>query len=434
MMDIRQSLDRFNQKVRQLKEEGMDRYFLSESLQVPKPGGETLRIPIRRLEIPRLRYGVSETTGVAQGDGDVGDTISPGGSKPNRSGRGQQGSGQHGSGKRHQGTVGRASEGHGDQAGEHDYVELSKEDAADILGTQLKLPNLLEKFGGDVGATKRSRYSSIERVGPKALRSFRRTYQQGLKRAIASGSYDPLNPIITPRRQDERFRSPIEKIVPDSKAAIIYLLDYSGSMSRVLDFLQNVGWWAEAWIRKHYQHIEHRYIQYDASAREVPAGDFYSVKAGGGTDMKAGLEMVKNVAKRDFPKHEYNLYVIHFTDGDCWTLNFSRQDVAFLKGMEDTYPGREEISAPSEDSNPLIHYVIPRCNAFFVCEAGAYYEDGKFYYGGSIFTGNYSHLLQKMVRARPALEDKLRWVSWKEDEIKAVRGMRLRETLEHWLG
>ena len=84
----------------------------------------------------------------------------------------------------------------------------------------------------DAIKSKKDKYTTIGRTGPDSLRHFKRTYKEALKRQIASGQYNAKNPIIIPNREDERFRSWKTVYEPQANAAIIYMMDVSGSDDR----------------------------------------------------------------------------------------------------------------------------------------------------------------------------------------------------------
>ena len=75
-----------------------------------------------------------------------------------------------------------------------------------ILGEELALPRI-EPRGAESLTTPRNRYTGIRQAGPESLRHFKRTYKRALKRQIASGIYDPHNPIVVPIREDKLYRS-----------------------------------------------------------------------------------------------------------------------------------------------------------------------------------------------------------------------------------
>ncbi len=395
VLDIRVDKEHFERKIRRLKEEGMDKYFSSETTLLPQPNGKVLRIPIRRLEIPKFIFGEEDADTVGQGDGEVGDPLPWLDEKEN---------------PYHSGSG----------TGEHSFAELSIEEAVDILGKKLELPNLLEKFSGEISLKLKNRYKSIQQIGPHSLRHPKRTFKKALQRTIASGTYNPDEPLVIPRKSDERFKAPIEEQDPTTKAAIIYILDSSYSMINVLEFLQNVGWWTDTWIRKHYDHVDARYIHYDDQAYEVTRDEVYAIGAGYGTNMNAGLSLAATIARHDYPASEYNLYLIHFTDGDYSELGgLTEKELEEFRKMAEEEPeifGDENLL---EIGNPLTDYLIHRCNGIFVVEAGAGYEE------------NYSGLLEKMVGADPSLDKKLRFVSYTEDEIGSGQGEKIKETLVH---
>ena len=157
------------------------RKFLTKGELIGKEGKHLISIPVRGIELPHFRYG-DNSGGVGTGDGKEGDVV---------------GKGKPGNGKGQGGT----------EAGQHIMeVDLSLDELADILAEELKLPRIDPK-GKHRITTVREKYSSLRRVGPESLRHFKRSFKEALKRSIASGDYDPDNPIIIPEKKDIRYRS-----------------------------------------------------------------------------------------------------------------------------------------------------------------------------------------------------------------------------------
>ena len=398
---------RFREKIKQLRREGLEKYFSQETITLPQLGGKTISIPIENLELPRFIFGNDDENGVGQGQGEEGDVI-PG-----------------------EYILDGQKRGHGSGRGNHSVAELTLEEAAEILAEELELPNLLEKYGGEVSRTYANKYSALQPAGPKSLRHKKKTFMRALKRSIVSEQYDPNDPQIIFQPRDERFRASLPQPKPVTKAAMIWLLDYSGSMNNVLDFLQNVGWWANAWIKKHYELVDNRYIQYDSFAKEVSADEFYSVDAGGGTSMSAGLSLAKKIILQDYPDYSYNVYLIQFTDGDCRGLEVSPEELEWHQQMARQYPEIYSLEEMPGTGNSLTDFLIPRSSAIFVCEAGAYYEHS-FSWKGKSVNGNYSSFLERLIEARPVLEQKVRFVSYTEEEVREAPGQRVKETLLNW--
>src|SRR6185503_8884942 len=140
-----------------------------------RKGKDQVTIPVPQIEIPRFRFGDREQGGTGQGDGKPGDPVG-------------QGDPQQGEGE------GQA----GNQGGNHMLeVDLTLQELAEILGEQLSLPKI-EPRGHKTVRAKTDKYTGISNVGPNSLRHFKRTFKETLKRQIATGSYNPNNPIIVP--------------------------------------------------------------------------------------------------------------------------------------------------------------------------------------------------------------------------------------------
>ena len=420
---IDEDIERFNKKIRMLKGDALKRYFHNEELGVVDSHGRVLRIPIRKLEIPRLCYEPNDVGGVGSGEGDIGTYI------PNPYGAGnpnQQGDDEslddylkHG-GRRARKMYTPLN---------HDFVEVSRSEIAEGLEEHLKLPNLRETFGGEtIGSTNR-KYKSIRRVGPRSLTDFHRTYKTALKRIIASGEYDLIRPVIVPRNEDRRFRTSKESN-DTTKAVIVFVLDCSGSMRGTLDFLQDTAWLADCWIEQSYPTITRRYVHYDHSARESTRDEFYKISAGGENNMGVAYLRVHQILK-EYPEDQYNKYLIHLTDGDYFGLQVDDEDIGkYQEAMEifpDYFPEMQIVGG-----NPLLDKILPNVNALFVCEAGAYYS--KHPSSPGIASNNYSELLTRVVLEVPALKNRIRWVSFNEERLSTDRNECKMETMREWFG
>ncbi|MCB0163643.1 MAG: DUF444 family protein, partial [Anaerolineae bacterium] len=204
MQRIQQDLNRFRRIVRGQIKKNLRKY-MSQGEMIGRQGKRAVSIPLPQIDLPRFRYGSKQSGGVGQGEGDVGDPI----------GRGDP---QDGSGEA------------GKDPGQHIIeVDITLEELAEILGEELELPNIEPKGQKNI-VSEKVKYSRIRRVGPDSLRHFKRTYKEALRRQVASGLYDPKNPVIIPIKDDIRYRSWTETPLPQSNAIIIYMMDVSGSM------------------------------------------------------------------------------------------------------------------------------------------------------------------------------------------------------------
>jgi uncharacterized sporulation protein YeaH/YhbH (DUF444 family) len=305
------------------------RRFVSSGELIGRQGKHYVSIPLPQIQLPRFRHGKNEK-GVGQGDGEQG--------KP---APGQQGDGS-----------GPA----GEDAGQHALeVEVSLEELAKILGEELELPNI-EPKGKKSLRTVAGRYTGISRSGPNSLRHWKRTFRAALQRQIAQGTYDPSRPIVVPIRDDLRFRAPKRKEAPQASAAILYMMDVSGSMGREQkDIVRIEAFWIDTWLRHQYKNLEVRYLVHDAVAHEVDQHTFFHLRESGGTKISSAYELALQIMREDYPSGEWNVYPFHFSDGDNWSTRDTEYCVALLK---DT--------------------ILPACNQFCYGQVKSAYGSGQF--------------------------------------------------------
>ena len=200
-----------------------------------------------------------------------------------------------------------------------------------ILGEELELPNI-ETKGKKTVKAQGARFTGIARQGPRSLRHFKRTFKEALKRQIASGEYDPANPIIMPIREDERFRSVSYREMPQASAAVVYMMDVSGSMGREQKEIVRIeAFWIDAWLRHQYKNLEVSYIVHDASAHLVDQHTFFHLRESGGTKISSAYELLLRLMDEKYPSNEWNIYPFHFSDGDNWSSRDTERCVDLLR-------------------------------------------------------------------------------------------------------
>ncbi len=305
MARIEQDHNRFKQIVRGRIKENLRKYITRGEL-IGRKGRDLVSIPLPQIDLPRFVHGPKQGGGVGQGDGDVGTVIGVG--------EGEK-AGQAGS-----------------EPGQHVLeVDVPLDDLAEILGEELQLPAIQNKGKKNIVTTK-DRYTGIARSGPESLRHFKRTYKEALKRQIASGTYNPLMPTIVPIRKDKRYRSWRESSQPECNAAIIYMMDVSGSMGEEQKEIVRIeSFWIDTWLRSQYKGIEVRYIVHDAEAREVDQETFYHTRESGGTVISSAYKLCDAMIDKYFPPDEWNTYLFHFSDGDNWSQGDTEECFTLLK-------------------------------------------------------------------------------------------------------
>ncbi|MEX0936282.1 MAG: DUF444 family protein [Pirellulales bacterium] len=294
-MKIERDQRRFKQIVRGKIRENLRKYVTHGEM-IGRKGRDLVSIPVPQLDVPRFRYGHNGSGGVGQGDGEVGKPLGKGG-KP------KDGSGQAGS----------------EPGGGHLLeVEVSLEELAAILGDQLELPRIEPKGAARI-VEEKAKYNSIRQTGPESLRHFKRTFMQALKRQISSGGYQSNRPMVVPVKEDKRYRSWTTTYEPQTNAAVIYLMDVSGSMTdEQKHVVRTEAFWIDTWLSSQYDGVETRYIIHDAVAKEVDEHTFYHTRESGGTRISSAYKVCAELIEQAFPPMDWNIYCFQFSDGDNW--------------------------------------------------------------------------------------------------------------------
>jgi sporulation protein YhbH len=295
IMKIERDQRRFRQIVRGRIRQNLRKYVTHGEM-IGRKGRDLVSIPVPSLDVPHFRFGDNGAGGVGQGDGEEGQPIARGGDP-------QDGSGKAGS----------------DPGGGHLLeVDISLEELAAILGEELELPNIQPRGQASI-VQEKSKYNSIRQAGPESLRHFKRTYLKALKRQISTGVYEPEEPRIVPIRADKQYRSWNTVEHPQVNAAVIYMMDVSGSMTdEQKEIVRTEAFWIDTWLASQYKGIETRYIIHDAVAKEVDENTFYYTRESGGTRISSAYKVAARLIEEQFPASEWNLYCFQFSDGDNW--------------------------------------------------------------------------------------------------------------------
>ena len=119
---------------------------------------------------------------------------------------------------------------------------------------------------------------------------------------------------------------------PVSNAALIYMMDVSGSMGdEQKEVVRIESFWIDTWLRRQYKGIETRFIIHDAKAREVDRDTFFRTRESGGTMISSAYRLCAQLIESDYPPSEWNIYPFHFSDGDNWSADDSRISLDVLR-------------------------------------------------------------------------------------------------------
>jgi uncharacterized sporulation protein YeaH/YhbH (DUF444 family) len=290
---VQQNVSRFKEIVKGRIKKDLRKYITHGEM-IGKQGDEFISIPLPQIDLPHFRFGRNDQ-GVGQGEGEEGDAVGEGASQA------------------------------GDKEGQHILeVDITLDELAEILGEELELPNI-EPKGNDQITAKKDRYTSIRNVGPESLRHVKRTYRQALRRQIMTGTYDPRRPRIIPEPRDRRYRTYTTVDQPETNAAVIYIMDVSGSMgAEQKELVRITAFWLDTWLASQYDGLELRYIIHDAKGRIVDRNTFFHTRESGGTIISSGFEKAIELITAELSPNAYNLYLFHFSDGDNWDADNKR--------------------------------------------------------------------------------------------------------------
>jgi sporulation protein YhbH len=321
---------RFRQIIRGKIKKNLKKYMSSSEL-IGRQGKKYVSIPIPQIELPKFKYGRKEMGGVGQGKGEVGQPL---GAEP------EEGSGEA-----------------GNTPGKHLLeMDITIEELAEIMGEELELPRIEPKGKKNINVNK-MRYTGINRSGPEALRHFKRTYKEALKRQILSGGYNADDPIVVPIKEDTRYRSWKVESMPESNAVIIYMMDVSGSMGEEQKELVRIeSFWIDTWIKSQYKGVDRRFIIHDATAREVDEKTFFYTKESGGTIISSAYKLAMDIIQGSYTPADWNIYLFHFSDGDNWSGDDTNLCMELLKQQ-----------------------LIPSANLFCYGQVESKYGSGQFY-------------------------------------------------------
>lgn len=301
----------------------MKRLIKSGSIVRHRPKGGKVTISIPQIDIPHFVHG-DTGEGIGRGPGKEGDTI----------GRDPQ-------------------PGKGNKAGDHEgqgiNIQVDMDDVLKFMEEELNLPFMKPKPNETFEEVK-IKYNNISKVGLSSLRHTRRTMKEAIKRLAMTGALDKLQmvpgasvpmKVVTPIKQDFRYRQYREIKLPASNAVIFFARDCSGSMDNVkCDIASDMSWWIDCWIRKFYDKVDRCYFIHDTRAQEVVEEQFYNYRYGGGTMCSSVFESIAQQLENRYPPDKFNVYIFYFTDGDNWDGDNERL-ATIIK--EKLFPGKVNL-------------------------------------------------------------------------------------------
>jgi len=308
---------RHKKKIDKAIKESIKDVVAEESI-IGQNGKKKIRIPVKGIKEYRFIYGNNEKN----------KTVGSGGDHTLK--RGQKIGGERSKKGQGQGTGG------SNERGEEYYdVEITLEELAEYLFSDLKLPDLEKK---------QFRFITQESIKRKGYRfqgirprlSKKETIKRKIrrrKRAEKAGTYDPDSDERFPFHKDDlKYHHIKPKSKENSAAVIFFLMDVSGSMSQDRKFL------ARSFFFLLYQFLNHKYetidvvfISHTTYAERVSEENFFRVASTGGTLISSALDKELDIVEKEYHPNAWNIYTFYCGDGENWASDNEKAVDEFKK-------------------------------------------------------------------------------------------------------
>src|SRR5919107_1258040 len=84
------------------------------------------------------------------------------------------------------------------------------------------------------------------------------------------------------------------------------------------------SYWVVQSLRRRYDQTEIVFVAHTTEAREVTEHEFFNRTESGGTKVSSAFETVEEIQRTRFPAQDWNVYVLHVSDGDNFTADNAR--------------------------------------------------------------------------------------------------------------
>ena len=292
---------RHKKKIEKAIKDSIKDVIADESI-IGQNGKKKIRIPVRGIKEYRFIYGNNEKN---QRVGSAG--------KHNVK-RGQKVS--------HKRTRG-GDTGAGNEDGEEKYdVEITLEELAEYLFSDLELPELEKKSFRYVtdDSLKRKGYR-FEGIRPRL--SKKETLKRKIRRkkkAIAAGTYNSEENERFPfHKSDLKYHYMKPKSKENTAAVVFFVMDVSGSMTTEKKYIaRSYFFLLYQFLRHKYDKIEVVFISHTVNAKRVTEDEFFKRISVGGTMMSSSLEAEMEIINKEYHPDSWNIYTFYAGDGENW--------------------------------------------------------------------------------------------------------------------
>ena len=212
-----------------------------------------------------------------------------------------------------------------------DYYEtdITLEEVIEIMFEDLDLPFMDRKHLRQVQVEATRKRKGFRRVGVRTHLDKRRTAMARIRRAVATRSpaaaLEDGGRRFPFHRDDLTYRRLVRDIRPQSNAAVLCIMDTSGSMDTMKKYLaRSFFFLLYQFVRTRYHNVEVVFIAHDVQAREVSEEEFFTKGESGGTMISSGYLKALDVIRERYHPSLWNLYAFHCSDGDNWSQDNSQ--------------------------------------------------------------------------------------------------------------
>jgi uncharacterized protein len=314
---------RHREKVRESIRENIADIIAEESI-IGKNKDRIIKVPLRGIKEYRFIFG-DNAPGVGQGDGNAqpGQVVG----KTGKDGQGQ------GDGKA------------GDRPGVDYYeTDVTLDELIEIMFEDLELPNLERRALREIPTDRFAKRKGYRHVGIRIRLDKRRTARQRVKRVlatrhnqIAQGYEVPKDADGNERRfpfhqDDLRYKHLETDVREESNAAVVCIMDTSGSMDTMKKYLaRSFFFLLYQFISTRYRNVEIVFVAHHTEATEVTEDEFFHKGEAGGTFISSGYQKALDIIAERYHPSLWNLYAFHCSDGD----NFDSDNPAALRAAKE---------------------------------------------------------------------------------------------------
>ncbi len=314
---------RHREKVRESIRENIADIIAEESI-IGKNKDKIIKVPLRGIKEYRFIYG-DNAPGVGQGDGNAqpGQVV---------------------------GKTGKDGQGQGDgQAGDRpgvDYYEtdVTLDELIEIMFEDLELPNLERRALREIETDRFAKRKGYRHVGIRVRLDKRRTARQRVKRVLATQHRREAQGLEAPKdangnerrfpfhQDDLRYKHLETDVREESNAAVICIMDTSGSMDTMKKYLaRSFFFLLYQFISTRYRNVEIVFVAHHTEANEVTEDEFFHKGEAGGTFISSGYQKALDIIAERYHPSLWNLYAFHCSDGD----NFDSDNPAALRAAKE---------------------------------------------------------------------------------------------------